>query len=161
MGKFRPGIIYISWSEIGGWFTWEVKSFWDSFLFLQNVNIRTDQFVLMPCWHKLMLLWLCANGEFVRGVHLILAACLLWTLCLSALHTSLTAPSQLCIPALGHSCHIYPCSCLLHTFFGTTSPLFPSCCPLRCSLPGIQLLFQLGRNLWIDFCAALINIYVH
>lgn len=50
VGKFRPGIIYISWSEIGGCFSGEVKSFRDSFLFLQNVN-RTTQRV---CFNALL-----------------------------------------------------------------------------------------------------------
>lgn len=43
VGKFRPGIIYISWSEIGGCFTGGVKSFRGSSLFLQNVNIATER----------------------------------------------------------------------------------------------------------------------
>lgn len=103
-----------------------------------------------------MFLWLCANGEFVRGVHLILAACLLGALfCLHSTHHS-RHHSQLCIPALGNSCSISPPSCLLHTFLGSHLPPSP---PAAC--PGTQLLFQSGRNLQIDFCAALINIYEH
>ena len=49
VGKFRPRIVYISWSEIGSCFIRGVKSFLDIFLFLQNINIRTEMFVLMFC----------------------------------------------------------------------------------------------------------------